>query len=61
LNIKQNFYTGDSDNLKYGRVLALEDLEIKENGYYWLDSGKSISIINVVNTEVKYELGRIEC
>ncbi|MCW8953932.1 MAG: tRNA pseudouridine(55) synthase TruB [Sulfurimonas sp.] len=61
LNIAQNFYTGDSDNLKYGRVLALQDLKIKENGYYWLDSGKYISIINVVDAEVKYELGRIEC
>ena len=61
LCIAQNFYNGDSDNLKYGRVLALDDLEIKENGYYWLDGGKSISIINVTGTEVKYELGRIEC
>ncbi|MCK4974696.1 MAG: tRNA pseudouridine(55) synthase TruB [Sulfurimonas sp.] len=61
LNIPQNFYTGESDNLKYGRVLALEDLETKENGYYWLEGGKSISVINVVNAEVKYELGRIEC
>lgn len=61
LNIKQNFYTGDSDNLKYGRVLALEDLEIKEDGYYWLDSGESIAVINVLQKQVKYELGRIEC
>ncbi|OHE00944.1 MAG: tRNA pseudouridine(55) synthase TruB [Sulfurimonas sp. RIFCSPLOWO2_12_36_12] len=61
LNIKQNFYHGESDNLKYGRVLALEDLEIKEDGYYWLDGGGFISIINIANTEVNYELGRIEC
>lgn len=61
LNIKQNFYLGDSDNLKYGRVLALGDLEKKEDGHYWLDSGSFISIINIVNAEVNYELGRIEC
>jgi len=61
LNIPQNFYTGESDNLKYGRVLDLKDLKIKEDGYYWLDSGDFISIINVMNTKVKYELGRIEC
>lgn len=59
LNIPQNFYHGDSDNLKYGRVLALEDLEIKENGYYWLDNGDNISIINIEQNQVKYELGRI--
>ena len=61
LNIKQNFYLGDSDNLRYGRVLALDDLENKEDGHYWLDSGSFISIINVANKEVNYELGRIEC
>jgi len=59
LNMPENFYLGDSDNLKYGRVLALEDLEIKKDGYYWLDSGKFISIINIINNKVKYELGRI--
>nr|WP_321266611.1 tRNA pseudouridine(55) synthase TruB [uncultured Sulfurimonas sp.] len=59
LNIKENFYNGDADNLKYGRVLALEDLEIQENGNYWLDNGDNISIINIENKSVKYELGRI--
>lgn len=59
LNIPQNFYLGDSENLKYGRVLALEDLEIKEDGYYWLDNGDNISVINIENEMVKYELGRI--
>lgn len=59
LNIPQNNYLGDSENLKYGRVLALEDLEIKEEGYYWLDNGDNISVINVEKEQVKYELGRI--
>ena len=59
LNIPKNRYTGDSDNLKYGRVLALEDLEVKVDGYYWLDNGDNISIINIENETVKYELGRI--
>ncbi len=59
LNISQNFYHGDEENLKYGRVLALEDLEIKKDGCYWLDNGDNISIINIEKTKVKYELGRI--
>ena len=59
LNIPCNIYTGDMQNLKYGRVLALEDLEIKDDGYYWLDNGDNISIINVQNKTIKYELGRI--
>jgi len=61
LNIPQNIYKGDANNLKYGRVLALEDLDIQKEGYYWLDNGDNISIINVENFAVKYELGRIYC
>ncbi len=59
LNIPQNIYNGESDNLKYGRVLAIEDLQEKEDGYYWLDNGDNISIINIQNKTVTYELGRI--
>ena len=61
LNIAQNYYLGESDNVKYGRVLALKDLKLQENGTYWLDNGESISIITVEDGKVKYELGRIEC
>jgi len=61
LNMPKNNYLGDADNLKYGRVLALDDLEIKGDGYYWLDKGDSIAIINIINMQVKYELGRIQC
>jgi len=59
LNIPLNVYTGDFENLKYGRVLALEDLKIQKEGYYWLDNGDNISIINIIENEIKYELGRI--
>ncbi len=59
LNMPLNKYTGDQENIKYGRVLAIEDLEIQEEGYYWLDNGDNISIINVIDNAVKYELGRI--
>jgi len=61
LNIAQNYYLGESDNVKYGRVLALKDLKLQENGTYWLDNGESISIITVEDGKVKYELGRIAC
>ncbi|MDY0116160.1 MAG: tRNA pseudouridine(55) synthase TruB [Sulfurimonadaceae bacterium] len=60
LNIPKNIYHGDKENLDYGRVLALEDLEIKTDGHYWLDNGGNISIIKIEEPLVKYELGRIE-
>lgn len=59
LNIPMNIYLGDKENLKYGRVLALSDLENQEDGYYWLDNGDNISIISIKDKQVKYELGRI--
>lgn len=62
LNIEQNFYLGDYDNVRYGRVLALEDFKTKSSGTYWLDNGDNISVITISEEkEVKYELGRIEC
>jgi tRNA pseudouridine55 synthase len=61
LNIEQNYYLGDSENVKYGRVLALQDLKLQDDGTYWLDNGDTISIITIHNAQVKYELGRIEC
>ncbi|MBN2816975.1 MAG: tRNA pseudouridine(55) synthase TruB [Campylobacterales bacterium] len=61
LAVAQNYYNGDIENLRYGRVLALEDMEIQEDGTYWLDSGESIAIVSIENSRVKYELGRIEC
>ena len=59
LNIPKNSYLGENDNLKYGRILAIDDLQIKDDGFYWLDNGDNISIIQVKENEVKYELGRI--
>lgn len=59
LNIPLNRYSGDSLNLKFGRVLALEDLENQSDGHYWLDNGDNISIIKIENEVVTYELGRI--
>jgi len=59
LNIPQNYYLGDEENIKYGRVLALEELQVQEEGTYWLDNGDNISIITIKDGAVKYELGRI--
>jgi len=61
LNIPQNYYLGDSENIKYGRVLAIEDIKNKNNGTYWFDNGDNISIITILDDVVKYELGRIWC
>lgn len=61
LAIPQNFYLGDADNLRFGRVLALGDLSIQDEGSYWIENQQSIAIITILKGEVRYELGRIEC
>jgi tRNA pseudouridine55 synthase len=61
LNIPQNLYLGDEANIRYGRVLALEDFKVQDEGTYWLDNKESISIITISQNSVKYELGRIQC
>jgi len=60
LNIPKNKYLGDDENIKYGRVIALDDLKIQDDGAYWLDNGDNISVISIENQKVKYELGRID-
>ncbi|MFT7860692.1 MAG: tRNA pseudouridine(55) synthase TruB [Sulfurimonas sp.] len=61
LAVKQNYYLGDPKNIEYGRVLALEDLKIQNEGSYFIDNGDNISIITVKGDSVKYELGKIVC
>jgi len=61
LNIAQNYYLGDPQNVRYGRPLKIADLKIERDGTYWLDNGDTITIISIENNSVKYELGRIEC
>ena len=60
LDIPQNRYLGNHDNIAYGRVLSINDFKIKKDGTYWLDNGSNISIITIQNGKIKYELGRIE-
>jgi len=61
LNIPQNYYLGDKDNVRLGRVLAIVDFKEQESGTYWLDNGDNISVITIMDDKVKYELGRIAC
>ena len=61
LNIPQNYYLGDIENVRLGRVLATEDFKEQSNGTYWLDNGENISIMTINDDKVKYELGRIAC
>ncbi len=61
LALRENFYLGDPQNIKYGKKLALEDFKIQEAGTYFIDNGEFISVVTIKENCIHYELGRIEC
>ena len=60
LNIPQNRYTGDAQNIFYGKPLELSDFENTEPGTYWIDNGETISIVELFEEKVKYVLNKVE-
>jgi tRNA pseudouridine55 synthase len=60
LNIPQNFYLGNRENIFYGKPLHVEDFQIQKNGTYWVDNNDTITIINLSENQVKYELNKVE-
>ena len=60
LNIPQNFYHGDSTNIFYGKPLHVKDFQLQEDGTYWIDNNDTITIINISENQVKYELNKVE-
>ena len=60
LNIPQNFYLGDPANILYGKPLHVKDFKIQENGTYWIDNNDTITIINLSENQIKYELNKVE-
>lgn len=60
LNMEQNWYEGDQENLFYGRKLEYEAFKIKKDGTYWVDNNDTISIISIENKTVSYLLNKVE-
>jgi len=59
LDMEENFYLKDPENLILGKKLNINDFEIKKNGTYYVKYDKYFAIIEI-NEEVKYILNRIE-
>lgn len=60
LKIPQNYYKGKSDDFKIGKKLSPNDFEIKKNGVYFICFEEFFSIIELLDTEVKYKLNGIK-
>ena len=59
LNIPQNFYKNDINNLILGKKLDINDFEIQKKGNYFVLYDKYSAIIEI-DDKVKYILNRIE-
>ncbi|TNB63188.1 pseudouridine synthase family protein [Campylobacter helveticus] len=59
LNLKRNSLK-DLSKLENGTKIALEELEIKEDGEYFLEDEKIFSIIKIENGKVEYILNKVE-
>ncbi len=59
LNMPKNRYLGDPKTLLLGQKLRREDFGRRENGYWWVDNGDSITIFRFDETGVHYELNKV--
>ncbi len=59
LDIKENFYLGNYDDLKLGKKVNLNDFKIKDEGTYLIKLDNMFSIIKIMDDQVKYLLNGV--
>ncbi|AZV46199.1 tRNA pseudouridine(55) synthase TruB [Nautilia sp. PV-1] len=60
LDLEENSYENDIENLILGRKLNINDFKIKKNGKYYVKFDKFFAIIEIESDKVSYILNRIE-
>lgn len=60
LNLKENFYLKNREDLLLGRKVSLEDFQIQEEGDYFLNLDTMLSIITINNNSVTYRLNGVK-
>jgi len=60
LDLNENVYLGDDENMILGRKLNIEDFKIKKNGQYYVKFDRFFAIIEIKDAKVSYILNRIE-
>ena len=59
LDLDENFYLSDIENLILGRKLALEDFKIQDEGKYFVKLDKIVSILEIKDDKVSYLLNGV--
>ncbi len=60
LNVKQNYYLSDHDDILLGKKVSIENFQIKEEGEYFLKIGTMLSIIKIEDSKVTYILNGVK-
>lgn len=60
LELQDNDYLGDIEDIELGRKLKVEDFEKQDEGLYKIVHAKELSVIEIQNKEVKYILNKVE-
>jgi len=59
LDLDENFYLSDIEDLILGRKLALEDFKIQDEGKYFVKLDKIVSILEIKDDKVSYLLNGV--
>ena len=59
LNLDENFYLADEEDLILGRKLLIENFKIQKNGKYFVKLGKIVSILEIMDDKVSYLLNGV--
>jgi tRNA pseudouridine55 synthase len=59
LDLEENFYLGDSDDLLLGRKLSLKDFKIQKDGKYFVKLDKILSLLLIKDDAVTYLLNGV--
>ncbi|MDU2360225.1 MAG: tRNA pseudouridine(55) synthase TruB, partial [Campylobacter concisus] len=60
LNIEQNTYFGDINNILDGKKLKINDFETQTQGIYLLNYDKFMSVIQIMDDTINYTLNKVE-
>jgi len=59
LDLTQNHYFGDIDNLRFGRKLTFNECKIQKNGRYYIKYEAKLAIIEINDLKVNYLLNGV--
>ncbi len=60
LDLRENFYLKDYEDLTLGRKLSLDDLKIQDEGRYFVKLDKMFSILKIKDDKVSYLLNGVK-